>query len=258
MMHRLLIPFCALVLGLTLAGPARAADLTVFAAASLGGALEDVAEAWHEATGGRLTLVVAGSSALARQVQAGAPADLVILANTDWMAVLDASGDILPDTRSDLLSNTLVLIAGRQDNAPLDLTDRNAVLARLDRERIALALVDAVPAGIYARAALEALGLWDAVAPQVVQTDNVRAALALVATGAAGFGLVYATDARADPRVAVIADIARDLHPPIRYPAAIVRHGDTEGAARLLAFLQGPDMQGIFADHGFGLIDGGH
>jgi molybdate transport system substrate-binding protein len=257
MKYRVFNVLRAALLGVALAGPAAAADLTVFAAASLRGALEDVADAWEQTTGGALTLVFAGSSAVARQVQAGAPADLVILANSDWMDMLQASGDIRPDARVDLLSNRLVLIGGWHDTEPLDLTDRDAVLDRLGDDRIALALIDAVPAGIYARAALDSLGLWDAVSPQVVQTDNVRTALALVATRAANFGIVYATDALVEPGVALIAEFSPDLHPPIRYPAAVVSHGDTLRAAQLLAFLQSPIAQAIFAGHGFGLTGGG-
>lgn len=236
---------------------ARASDLSVYAAASLGGVLEEVAALWADETGGRLTPVLAGSSAIARQVQAGAPADLVILANPGWMDALDASGDLRAGTRTDYLTNRLVLIGTDTGSMPLDISDRAAVLARLSGARIALALTDAVPAGIYARAALEHLGLWDAVAPQVVQADNVRAALALVAVGAAGYGIVYATDARAEPRVHVLASLPADSHPPIIYPMAQVAGRDAALTARAQAFFRTAPVRAVFEAHGFGLLDPG-
>jgi molybdate transport system substrate-binding protein len=233
----------------------RAAHLTVYAAASLGDVLGEIAEAWTDRTGGELTLVLAGSSAIARQIQAGAPAGLVILANPDWMDVLDAAGVIDAASRTDLLGNRLVLI-GAPGQAPLDLSDPEALPTRLDEGRLALALTEAVPAGIYARAALNSLGLWAAVAPRVVEADNVRAALALVALGAADFGIVYATDAEAEPRVTVLAEIPADTHPPIIYPAALVAGGETTGATALLAFLTTPVARAVFESHGFSPLTG--
>lgn len=241
----------ALSLGMTT--PVAAADLTVFAAASLRSALEDVAEAWAQDTGGELTLVFAGSSAIARQVQAGAPADVVILANTDWMDALATSGDIDIGSRIDLLGNRLVVIGGWHDTDPLDLSDPAALSERLGRGRLAVALVDAVPAGIYAKSALDTLGLWDSVEDRVVQTDNVRAALALVGVRAANLGIVYATDADVDRRVTIIADIPSDVHPPIIYPAALAVD-PAPGAEALLETLSGPLAQAIFQGHGFALI----
>ncbi len=237
---------------LILAAPAPAADLTVFAAASLRGAMDDIAAAWASETGGTLTLSFAGSSAIARQVQAGAPADLVILANTAWMDVLEDGGEIDPATRTDLLTNRLVLIGARPE-PPVDLGDGAAVLDRIGEARLALALVDAVPAGIYARAGLETLGLWDALQGQVVQSDNVRGALALVATGAAPYGVVYATDAVAEPRVTVLAEFPADTHPAILYPAAALRGADP-AALDLLGFLGRPVAGAILSGHGFGLV----
>ena len=235
-----------------LAAPARAADLTVFAAASLRGALDEIAEAWAAETGGTLTLSFAGSSAIARQVQAGAPADLVILANTAWMDVLEDGGQIDAATRTDLLTNRLVLIGG-WDEQPLDLTDGAAVLERIGTGRIAVALVDAVPAGIYGRAGLESLELWDPLSGQIVQSDNVRGALALVATRAAPFGVVYATDAAAESRVGIMAEFPPASHPPILYPAAVPVTADP-AAHDLLAYLTQPIAAAIFTGHGFGVL----
>ena len=229
---------------------AAAQDLTVHAAASLGGALDEVATLWEDQTGGTLTLVYAGSSALARQIAAGAPGDVFVSANTAWMDVLEEGGHLRAGSRVELLTNRLVVIAPAGATAPLDLA---ALPDRLGTGRLALALTEAVPAGIYARQALTALGLWGAVAPRVVEADNVRAALALVASGAATLGIVYATDAIAEPRVAVLAELPAGSHDPILYPAAALSQGDAEGAAALLALMQGEAAAEVFSRHGFGL-----
>ena len=250
--YRLWLGFCvALIAGAGAPAQASAQDLTVHAAASLRGALDDVATLWAQDTGGALTLVYAGSSALARQIAAGAPGDVVFLANTDWMDALAAGGHLVASSRVDLLTNALVVIA--PDPALLAVTDGAAWAARLGRGRLALALTEAVPAGIYARQSLTSLGLWPGLAPHVAETDNVRAALALVASGAAPMGVVYATDARAEPRVHIIADLPADSHDPILYPVAAVAGGDSASAARLLALLQSDRAAAIFRAHGFGL-----
>lgn len=220
------------------AGSGVAAErITVFAAASLKTALDAVAEDYP----GEVTLVYAGSSALARQIAAGAPADVFISANPDWMDDLAARGRIDTAGRVDLLGNSLVAIAprGAMPEAPFE------------ADRVAMALTEAVPAGIYGKAALQHLELWDVVAPRVVQTDNVRVALALVALGEAPLGIVYATDALAEPRVDVVFDFPSESHPPIRYPAAPVIGGDDGG---FLAYLQGPEARAIFAVQGFEVL----
>lgn len=247
----------SLALSLLLATGAAAQDLTVHAAAAFQGALDDIAELWRQETGGTLTLVYAGSSALARQIAAGAPSDVVALANSAWMDHLAAAGQLVPETRVDLLTNSLVVIAGGTDAPALDLRDGAAWAARLAGGRLALALTEAVPAGIYARQSLSGLGLWPDLAPQVAEADNVRAALALVASGAAPLGIVYASDAMAEPRVAVIADLPPDSHDPIVFPVAAVAGGDHAAASRLLALLQADRAGAIFRAHGFGLAQGG-
>ncbi|WP_349358947.1 molybdate ABC transporter substrate-binding protein [Stappia sp.] len=241
----------ALLLMTGVTGRAAASDLTVFAAASLKTALEDVADAWRAETGKRVTLAFAGSSALARQIEAGAPADLFISANTAWMDHLAAAGLIRPETRRDLLGNDLVLIGHGRDAPPVRLAPDPDLAARLGEGRLAMALVDAVPAGIYGKAALTRLGLWDAVADRVAQTDNVRAALALVARGEAPFGIVYATDAGAADSVSIVARFPADTHPPIVYPVAQVAGRDHPDAAGFLAFLTGETAAALFARHGF-------
>ncbi|WP_093035760.1 molybdate ABC transporter substrate-binding protein [Ruegeria marina] len=220
--------------------------VTVFAAASLKTALDEAAAGFEAETGHEVVLSFAGSSVLARQIGLGAPADLFVSANEDWMDSLADGGHIVETSRRDLLSNRLVLV-GPSGQKPGDMARALAG----NTGRVAMALVDAVPAGIYGKAALTELGLWNLVAPRVAQTDNVRAALALVATGTAPLGIVYATDALAEPQVSVIAIFPDDSHPPIRYPAALISGRDTEAARDLLNYLSDTEAQGVFARHGF-------
>ena len=242
---------CA-ILALFLAGPrgAWAETVTVFAAASLKTALDEVAPQFEAATGHRMVVSFAGSSALARQIQQGAPADIFLSANPDWMDVLEQDGLIAPGTRRALLGNRLVLIAP-VDDAPV----AEPFTAITAGARLSMAMVDAVPAGIYGKSALTALGLWEALAPHVVQTDNVRTALALVALGEAPFGIVYATDARAEPRVRVVQTFDDSLHPPIRYPAALVAGRDSAAAHALMTFLQSSEANAIFTAQGFTVLE---
>lgn len=246
---RLLRLFCALLF-CAVAQPAAAAEVTVFAAASTKTALDEVAALWRAQTGNRAVIAYAGSSALARQIEQGAPADLFISANTAWMDALDATGLIVKDTRSDLLGNRLVLVAhGRADS--VEIVPGMDLTAMLGDGWLAMALVEAVPAGIYGKAALETLGLWPSVENRVAQTDNVRAALALVATGEAPLGVVYATDAVAEPRVSVIGTFPESNHPPIVYPVAAVSERDTPLAATFLSFLRSDAARNVFEREGF-------
>ena len=241
----------ALAAFLALTGPVQAQDVSVFAAASLTNALDSVAQAWRAQTGQGVVMSYAGSSALARQIQAGAPADIFISASTDWMDALAASGDIRPETRRDILGNTLVLIAHGRDRAPVALDETLDLVALLDGGRLSMALVDAVPAGIYGRAALESLGLWQGVAPLVAQSDNVRTALAFVAQGEAPLGIVYATDAAAEDNVTVIATFPPGSHPPITYPAALTAQGRAPHAQAFLDFLTSDSARPIWERYGF-------
>ncbi|MCE5973465.1 molybdate ABC transporter substrate-binding protein [Sinirhodobacter sp. WL0062] len=239
------------ILALTLTPiAARADEVLVFAAASMQTALDEIAQEWHSETGHTATLAYGGSAKLAQQIAAGAPADLYISASTQWMDSLQAAGALAEGSRRDLLGNRLVLIASAPGSVALaDLPDR------LGTEYLAMGLVEAVPAGQYGKAALEHLGLWQALAPQVAQTDNVRAALALVATGEAPFGIVYATDAAAEPRVHIAAEFPSDSHPPIVYPAARMQDAPNADAAdAFLAFLGSAQASGIFAAQGFTVI----
>lgn len=236
------VALCALLM----AGPAAADRITVFAAASLKTALDEATAGFEAETGHEVLVSFAGSSVLARQIGLGAPANLFISANEEWMDSLEAQGHIIATSRCNLLSNRLVLV-GPARQKPAELAP---VLAR-NSGRVAMALVDAVPAGIYGKTALTNLGLWSLVGPRVAQTDNVRAALALVATGATPLGIVYATDALAEPQVSVIATFPENSHPPIRYPAALVTGRGTEAARDLLNYLFNPEAQAVFVRHGF-------
>ena len=238
---------CALAASAT---TARAGDVTVFAAASLTDALAQIEAGFEAETGHEVTLSLAGSSALARQIQQGAPADIFISASADWMDALQADGLIDPASRVDLVTNAIVLVAhGAAD--PVQIGPDLDLPALLGDGRLAMALVDAVPAGVYGKAALTSLGLWDGVQAQVAQSDNVRAALALVALGEAPLGIVYATDAVAEDRVTVIGTFPADSHPPIAYPAARVAGRGGDAAADFLTWLQGPQARAAFAAQGF-------
>ncbi|MBN2907740.1 MAG: molybdate ABC transporter substrate-binding protein [Rhodobacteraceae bacterium] len=241
----------ALGLGAT---PARAGDITVFAAASLKTAMDDIAASYAAQTGHGVDVSFAGSSALARQIQQGAPADIFISANPGWMDILDQGGLIVPETRFDLVGNTLVLIADDPLAAPVAITADLDLAGMLGGGHLAMAMVEAVPAGIYGKAALVSLGLWDGVASRVAQADNVRAALALVSLGEAPLGIVYATDAAADPKVGVIGTFPAGSHPPIVYPAAAVAASGTPLNADFLSFLRGPEARAAFEKQGFTVI----
>lgn len=227
-----------------------AAGPVVLAAASLHEALTEVAGAWAAKGHQRPRLSFAASSALARQIEGGAPADLFVSADAEWMDRLDRAGLLRPGSRADLLGNELVLIAPASA-APAAAARPPAGLAALSAGLVAMADPEAVPAGRYARAALEHLGLWAAVAPRVVPAENVRAALALVERGEVPLGIVYATDARASSRVVAIHRFPPASHPPIRYPVAILAAARHPDAAGLRAFLASPQAARIFARHGF-------
>jgi molybdate transport system substrate-binding protein len=226
--------------------------LVVLAAASLQEALEAEADAWARQGHPRPVLAFAASSALARQVESGAPADLFLSADEEWMDTVQQAGDLRQGTRHDLLANSLVLIAPRASGATVDLGRPSALAAALGSGRLAMADPDAVPAGKYGKAALEHLGLWSGLANKIVRAENVRAALALVESGEAPLGVVYATDAAASPKVRVVAAFPEDSHPPIRYPVAVLAASKNGQAEAFERFLASPEGQAIFRRHGFG------
>lgn len=234
--------------------PAAAEQVSVFAAASLKTALDEVAREFSQQTGNEVVISYAGSNALARQIIDGAPADIFISANVAWMEEVEAAGQIRGRTRRDLLGNSLVLIA-HGDAAPVDIGPELDLRAMLGDEKLAMALVDSVPAGQYGKAALVSLGLWDSVSPSVAQADNVRAALALVATGEAPFGIVYATDAKAEDAVNVIGTFPTESYPPIVYPAAILKEAHDDADQQFFDALSTPDAAAIFERQGFTVLD---
>lgn len=249
----------AVAIGLALLSPQQATAqgpdrITIFAAASLGKALGEITEEFERATGIKADLSLAGSSLLARQLQYGAPADVFISANSAWMDWAEEKELIVPQSRVDLLSNRLVLIAPVDAVETLDLSDKAGLLAVLSDGPLAMALIDAVPAGIYGKAALQTLDLWDDFSAHIAQTDNVQSALTLVAQGAAPLGIVYETDAKASAQVQILDQLPRESHPPIIYPAAATTTGQQQASLAFLSFLQGEIAQAIFVGQGFDVL----
>ena len=251
LLRRLAWPLAAAVVLLG-AAPARA-EPTVFAAASLKEALDDAAQAWSKRSGARPVISYASSAALARQIEQGAPADVFVSADEDWMDWAEARRLLRPGTREKLLSNRLVLVApAAAPPAALRLAPGVPLAAALGTDgRLALGDVASVPAGRYARAALEALGAWPSLAGRLAQTENVRAALTLVARGEAPLGVVYATDARAEPRVRVVDAFPETTHPPVVYPVAVLAAARSAKAQPFVDFLRSPEGRAIFAARGF-------
>lgn len=235
--------------------PAAAEEVVVFAAASLKNALDAVAQDFEAATGHRVTISYAGSNALARQIIEGAPADIFISAAVNWMDEVEKAGLVVADTRADILGNTLVLVGHGADAAPVAIDATLDLPALLDGGKLAMALVDAVPAGQYGKAALTVLGLWDGVAPSVAQADNVRAALALVSSGEAPYGIVYATDAAADKGVTVVGTFPADTHPAILYPAALLTGAADAADRAFFDALTTDAADAHFAAEGFAILN---
>ncbi|MBU3079231.1 molybdate ABC transporter substrate-binding protein [Sphingomonas quercus] len=235
-----------------LATPALTAPPIVLAAASLQESLTEAAGAWAKAGHAMPVLSFGASSALARQIRAGAPADLFFSADEDWMDAVEQSGELRPGTRADLLGNRLALIVPAGDRRRFTL-DRRLPLARLlGNGRLAMADPDAVPAGKYGKAALAALGLWPDVANRIARGESVRTALAFVERGEAPFGIVYETDAMASSSVRVAAIFPAGSHKPIRYPVALLKRSASPDAAGFRRFLASPAASAIFRRHGFG------
>ncbi|MBB5731401.1 molybdate transport system substrate-binding protein [Altererythrobacter atlanticus] len=228
----------------------------ILAASSMQEAMTDAANAWAAEGHAAPTLAFAASSALARQIEGGAPADIYLPADEQWMDRMEGLDLLRPGTRSDLLTNELVLIAPKEDGeADWNMT-RGALLNRLgDDGRLAIADPQGVPAGRYARAALTHLDLWNAVANRLAVAENVRASLALVERGEAPLGVVYKTDSMASDKVRILATFPADSHPPIRYPVAVLASSDSRGAEAFMAFLKSPEAGAIFARRGFGLVE---
>ena len=213
--------------------------------------IEEVIERFEAGPDDRVVASYAGTSALARQVESGAPADIFLAANAAWMDHVEALGLIEPDSRQVLAGNRLVFVTGESDMAPFEPSASLDLGALLGGGRLALGNPDHVPAGIYARQALEALGLWPGVIGSLAPAADVRAALALVARSEAPLGIVYATDAILVPDIRVVAEVPQALHEPIVYPAALVAGRNSPLAARFFAFLTGAEGRAAFARAGF-------
>lgn len=244
----------ALVAALALPVSANAAETVIFAAASLKNALDAIAADWQAETGNTVAISYAGSNKLAAQIIEGAPADIFISAAVNWMDEVEKAGLTVAGTREDLLGNTLVLIAHGKDAAPVEVAPGFDLTGLLGDEKLAMALVDAVPAGQYGKAALENLGIWDSVAPSVAQAENVRDALRLVSSGEAPYGIVYASDAVADDNVSVVGTFPADSHAPILYPAALLTGAADAEDKALFEMLSTPEAAEIFGKEGFSVL----
>jgi molybdate transport system substrate-binding protein len=229
---------------------ANAQTVTVFAAASLTDVLDELAKSYERAGGDKVIASYAGSSALAKQIQNGAPADLFISADLDWMDYLDKRGYIKSESRQNLLRNRLVLVAPADSRAQIDIAPNFPLAKLLGNDRLAMADPDSVPAGKYARAALEALGVWKDVKMKLAPTENVRSALTLVSRGETPLGIVYRTDALADQKIKIVGEFPENTHPPIIYAAALTTTARAPAAA-FLKWLNAPAAQSVFRKYGF-------
>jgi molybdate transport system substrate-binding protein len=256
MLDRVIAFLTTVVLGVGLTSPptpalAQDKTITVFAAASMKNALDDVDAAFTRSTGIKVVASYAASSALIKQIENGAPADVFVSADLDWMDYGAQHKLIKDDTRVNLLGNRLVLIAPKDSKINHVTIAPGFDLAKLAGDgRIVTGDVRAVPVGKYAKAALEKLGAWAAAEPKFAMTENVRAALTLVARGEAALGIVYETDAKVEPNVKIIGAFPADSHPPIVYPVALTVNAKPE-AAQYLAFLRSQAAKAVFETYGF-------
>ena len=236
------------------AAAAQEKSIVVFAAASMKNALDDIDDGFTKKTGIKVVASYAASSALMKQIEQGAPADVFLSADIDWMDYGEKHNLIKNDTRFDLLGNRLVLIAPKDSKiGDVKIAPGFGLAALAGSGRIATGDVRAVPAGLYAKAALEKLGVWASVESKLAMAENVRAALVLVARGEAPLGIVYETDAKIEPGVKIIGVFPEDSHPPIIYPVALTKDAKPD-AARYLAFLRMPEAAAVFQRYGFAVL----
>jgi len=256
MLKRTQALFVAVALALAVAPGARAQtdeSTLVFAAASLKGALDAAVETYTRSTGKTVTVSYAASSALAKQIEQAAPADIFFSADLDWMDYLEERKLIAPDSRVTLLGNDIVLVAPADSDVALTVEPGFPLAEALGDGKLAMAATASVPAGKYGKAALEQLGVWDQVAANVAEAENVRAALQLVARGEAPLGIVYTTDAKAEPQVKVVGEFPETSHPPIRYPVALTATAKP-GARAFLDFLASARARPAFEAAGFRVV----
>lgn len=236
---------------------AQGGDVVVFAAASLKNALDAINTQWQKETGKRATISYAASSALAKQIEQGAPANVFISADLDWMDYVEKKGLIKPDSRSNLLGNRIVLIAPKDKAQPVDIKPGFDLARVVGDGRLSMANVVSVPAGKYGKAALEKLGIWASVSGKLAQAENVRAALLLVSRGEAPAGIVYQTDAASDSNVKIIGTFPEDTHPPIIYPIALAANAAHSDAAVFLAYIRSDKSKPTFEALGFTVLGPG-
>ena len=243
----------ATVLSVSMAGHAVAAEkITVFAAASLTNAMQDIATQYQKKSGVEVVSSFASSSTLARQIEQGAPADLFISADQQWMDYAVDKKSVVENTRYTLLGNDLVLIAPKSDSAKsVTINAQTDWKSLLKGERLAVGDPDHVPAGIYAKEALQKLGAWDTVSPLLAPANNVRAALALVERNESPYGIVYGSDAVASDKVQVVGHFPADSHKPVEYPMAVVKEHQNATVNAFYSYLQGPDAAAVFKQYGF-------
>jgi len=260
MSERILLLVAAALAATLIVQPAAMAQdaepTLVFAAASLKNALDAAVEDYSKTTGKAVTVSYAASSALAKQIEEGAPADMFFSADLDWMDNLQGKNLIAPDSRATLLGNDIVLIAPADSTVALTIAPNFPLAEALGDGKLAMALTASVPAGKYGKAALENLGVWDSVSANVAEAENVRAALALVSRGEAPLGIVYTTDAKADPSVKVVGTFPADSHPPILYPVALTASAKP-GARAFLDYLTSANAKPIFEAQGFRFVASG-
>jgi molybdate transport system substrate-binding protein len=252
--YTLLAATAALFLAPLAPAVAQSKDVVILAAASLKNALDEASAAWTKQTGKTTRISYAASSALAKQIEGGIPADLFISADVPWVDYVAERKLIKPASRFDFLGNEIVLIAAKDSKIDLKIDKSFALRAALGDGRLAMANVDAVPAGKYGKAALEALGVWASVADRVAQAENVRMAMTFVSRGEAPLGIVYRTDAAADPNVKIIGAFPADSHPPIIYPVALLASSSNSDAAAFVAFLRSPAARPFFEKQGFTVL----
>jgi len=230
---------------------AQAQNVTVFAAASLKEALDEIDAQYQVKGGAKAAISYAASSALAKQIERGAPADIFISADLDWMDYVEKRKLVKAGSRHNLLRNEIVLVAPADSTASVTIGPKFPLAKLLKDGRLAMADPDSVPAGKYGKASLEALGIWPSVADRVARAENVRATLNFVSRGEAPFGIVYRSDAMADKKVRVIGAFPADSHPPIVYPAAMLTGGKSPAAEKYFQFISSNEAKGIFRRHGF-------
>lgn len=253
---------CVTVIAIFLAAPlfsspafSRSEPVVVFAAASIKNALDETAKQWTEKSKTEVKSSYAASSALAKQIEAGAPADIFISADLDWMNYVDGKQLVKTSTRNNLLGNSIVLVANKDwSKGDVKIASGFPLATLLGDGRLSMADTATVPAGKYGKAALEKLGVWDSVSGKLAQAENVRAALALVGRGEAPLGIVYKTDAAAEPNVKIIGSFPDDLHKPIVYPAALIETSKNAKASEFLKYLASPEAKTIFEKHGFTVL----